>query len=76
MRFLQSRGIQTSIHYPPIHQFSYYRELPLAHSDLKFTDDLGRRILTLPLFPNMTYEQMELVCASLCEAVDRGTGNG
>jgi dTDP-4-amino-4,6-dideoxygalactose transaminase len=75
MRFLQSRGIQTSIHYPPIHQFSYYRKLPLAHSDLKFTEDLGQRILTLPLFPNMTYEQVELVCASLYEAVERGAGN-
>jgi dTDP-4-amino-4,6-dideoxygalactose transaminase len=75
MRFLQSRGIQTSIHYPPIHRFSYYRGLPLAQGDLKCTDDLGQRILTLPLFPNMTYEQVELVCASLREAVERGAGN-
>jgi dTDP-4-amino-4,6-dideoxygalactose transaminase len=73
MRFLQSRGIQTSVHYPPIHQFSYYRDLSLSHPDLKVTEDIGRRILTLPLFPNMTYEQVELVCASLREAVDRGT---
>ena len=74
MRFLKSRGVQTSIHYPPIHQFSYYRGLPHSHADLKNTEAVGRRILTLPLFPNMTLEQVEFVCGSLREAVDRETG--
>jgi dTDP-4-amino-4,6-dideoxygalactose transaminase len=72
MRFLRERGIQTSIHYPPIHQFTCYRELSLDHGDLSRTDELGRRILSLPLFPDMTYEQVELVCSSFREAVDKG----
>jgi len=71
MRHLGSRGIQTSIHYPPIHQFSYYRSLSLSRSNLEITEDLGRRAVTLPLFPNMTHEQVELVCGSFREAVDR-----
>jgi dTDP-4-amino-4,6-dideoxygalactose transaminase len=75
MNFLKSRGIQTSVHYPPVHQFSFYRALSLSHCDLKHTDDLGARILTLPLFPNMTYEQVEYVCESLRAAVDKGNGH-
>ncbi len=75
MRHLKSRGIQTSIHYPPIHQFSCYRELSQSHGDLKHTEALGRRILTLPLFPNMTFEQVELVCESFREALERGAMN-
>ncbi len=74
MRYLKDRGIQTSIHYPPIHQFTYYRELSLSHCDLKVTNDLGRRTLTLPLFPGMSYGQVKLVCRSFREAVDSGTG--
>jgi dTDP-4-amino-4,6-dideoxygalactose transaminase len=70
MHFLKSRGIQTSIHYPPIHQFSYYRGLLHSDCDLKLTDALGQRILTLPLFPNMSYEQVELVCRSFRDAID------
>jgi dTDP-4-amino-4,6-dideoxygalactose transaminase len=70
MYFLKSRGIQTSIHYPPTHQFSFYQKLGLAPSNLSITEDLGRRVLTLPLFPGMTYEQVALVCATLREAVD------
>jgi dTDP-4-amino-4,6-dideoxygalactose transaminase len=74
MLFLRSRGIQTSIHYPPIHQFTCYRGLS-NNADLRFTDELGGRILTLPLFPNMTYEQVALVCESFREAIENGTAN-
>jgi dTDP-4-amino-4,6-dideoxygalactose transaminase len=73
--FLKSRGIQTSIHYPPIHQFSYYRDLQYSKGILKNTEDLGRRILTLPLYPDMTLEQVEFVCGSFREAIDKETGN-
>ena len=72
MHFLKNRGIQTSIHYPPTHQFSYYRNLGLDQPDLGLTEDLGRRIITLPLFPGMTYEQISMVCAALREAVESG----
>ncbi len=75
MRFLKGRGIQTSIHYPPIHQFTYYQRLLLSHGDLRVTNDLGRRILTLPLFPDMSYEQVKLVCASFRDAIESETGN-
>jgi dTDP-4-amino-4,6-dideoxygalactose transaminase len=71
MRFLKAQGIQTSIHYPPIHQFACYRELSLSQGKLKLTGDLGRRILTLPLFPNMTLEQVEWVCSVFRESVGR-----
>jgi dTDP-4-amino-4,6-dideoxygalactose transaminase len=74
MRFLRSKGIQTGIHYPPIHQFTYYRGLS-KHDCLKFTESLGRRILTLPLFPNMAYEQVKLVCDSFRAAIENGNAD-
>lgn len=74
MGFLRSRGIQTSIHYPPIHQFAFYREQSFGE-DLKVTEDLGRRVLTLPLFPTMSRDQVEMVCDSFREAVERADGS-
>ncbi len=71
MRFLKSRGIQTSIHYPPIHQFTLYRQILPSQPNLKVTEDLGRRILTLPLFPEMTRDHVELVCKTFREATDK-----
>jgi dTDP-4-amino-4,6-dideoxygalactose transaminase len=62
---LSAAGIQTSVHYPPAHRFAIYAA---ARTDLPITDEAARRCLTLPLFPHMTDEQVELVTATLQEA--------
>jgi dTDP-4-amino-4,6-dideoxygalactose transaminase len=62
---LSKRGIQTSLHYPPVHRFSIYDE-ELA---LPVTDEYARRSITLPLFPTITDEQIDLVCGALAEAL-------
>jgi dTDP-4-amino-4,6-dideoxygalactose transaminase len=73
MSFMKSKGIQTSIHYPPIHQFSCYRQMSFVPHSLKFTDMLGQRILTLPLFPSMTVAQTKAACDVFHEAVAAGS---
>jgi dTDP-4-amino-4,6-dideoxygalactose transaminase len=65
---LAARGIQTSVHYPPIHRFSAYSGL--ATRPLPRTDDLGARLLTLPLFPHMTEAQVDEVADALVDALD------
>jgi dTDP-4-amino-4,6-dideoxygalactose transaminase len=65
---LAARRIQTSVHYPPIHRFSAYSELPTR--PLPRTDDLGQRLLTLPLFPHMTEAQVHEVADALIDALD------
>jgi dTDP-4-amino-4,6-dideoxygalactose transaminase len=64
--FLGERGIQTSLHYPPIHRFSGYAGL--ARRNLPNTERLSRRIVTLPLYPHIRDEQVELVVASVLDA--------
>jgi dTDP-4-amino-4,6-dideoxygalactose transaminase len=66
--FLNERGIQTSIHYPPIHRFSEYAAQP--GRDLPMTDRISRRILTLPLYPHMRDEQVELVIDGVLNALE------
>ncbi len=62
---LRGRGIQTSLHYPPIHRFSEYSDE--ARRRLVATDDVADRLLTLPLFPHMTEDQLELVVEAVLE---------
>jgi dTDP-4-amino-4,6-dideoxygalactose transaminase len=64
---LAERRIQTSVHYPPIHGFSAYRG---PGRPLPRTDDLGDRLLTLPLFPHMTEAQVHYVADALIDALD------
>jgi dTDP-4-amino-4,6-dideoxygalactose transaminase len=60
---LAQQGIQTSIHYPPIHRFSHYRRLwpPDFDHRLPLTDAAALREVTLPLFPTMTPDQTAAV---------------
>lgn len=57
--YMKEHGIQTSIHYPPIHTFSYYREHFPGPHNLPITEAIAPREVTLPLFPTMTDEQIE-----------------
>jgi len=57
--YMKEHGIQTSIHYPPIHTFSYYREHFPGPHHLPVTESIAPREVTLPLYPTMTDEQIE-----------------
>ncbi len=65
---LAEAGVQTSMHYPPIHRFSAYR----SEVALPLTEEYARRAVTLPLFPGIGEEQIELVVRSLGEALNLG----
>ncbi len=54
MEGLRSAGIQTSVHFPPIHLFTYYRRrFGLKPGMLPKTEEAARREVTLPLHPRM-----------------------
>jgi dTDP-4-amino-4,6-dideoxygalactose transaminase len=57
---MRSAGVQTSIHYPPIHKFSYYKDC-YPEVALPKTEVAASHEITLPLFPGMSEMQIELV---------------
>lgn len=65
---MKARGIQTSIHYPPIHHFSYYRQT-VGELSLPMTENVGDREVTLPLYPGLTPADVESVVAAAAEAL-------
>lgn len=58
MEAMKAQGIQTSIHYPPVHEFEIYREAA-RESCLPLTEETAAREVTLPLYPTMQDEQVE-----------------
>jgi dTDP-4-amino-4,6-dideoxygalactose transaminase len=62
-------GIQTSIHYPPVHRFSYYRQR-YPDISLPLTEGVAKREVTLPLYPGMTDEQVNLVIGAVWKALE------
>ena len=64
---LRDAGIGSGIHYPvPVHlQPAYAGRVATGPSGLRQTDTASREILSLPLYPELTDEQVGLVCAAL-----------
>ncbi len=70
MALMRERGIQTSIHYPPIHRFTSYRDRSGSpDGSLIMTEDVAGRELTLPLHPLMTETDVETVTSALAEVL-------
>ena len=69
---LRNDGVQTTIHYPPVHRMTFYREICPGFA-LPRTDAFARRELTLPLHPRMTPATVELVVNSLAAALGSET---
>lgn len=67
---LRSNKIQTSIHYPPFWQFTAYSHL-FAAADYPVFESISERLLTLPLFPAMTYSEVDQVSQCLLRACDQ-----
>lgn len=68
MDSLKAQGIQTSIHYPPIHTFSAYEGSRGANC-LPRTDDIGGREVTLPLYPTLTDDDVLSVARAIAQVL-------
>lgn len=67
---MRAAGIQTSIHYPPIHRFQAYRE-KFPDLQLPITEQAASREVTLPLFPTMTEDQVDFVVKTVSSGINR-----
>jgi dTDP-4-amino-4,6-dideoxygalactose transaminase len=70
MHDLRNKGIQTSIHYPPIHLFTYYREaMGLKKGILPLTEYVGDHVVSLPLHPLMKKEDLRYIIKCINEVI-------
>lgn len=70
MEMMKSKGIQTSIHYPPIHLFSAYHEHNIpASQKLELTESLAAREVTLPLYPLLSNANINLVVEAVSNSL-------
>jgi dTDP-4-amino-4,6-dideoxygalactose transaminase len=67
---MRAAGIQTSIHYPALHQFQYYRQL-YGEIHLPLTEAVCLREVTLPLYPTMSEEQVQQVAQNVQRGIEK-----
>jgi dTDP-4-amino-4,6-dideoxygalactose transaminase len=66
MERLKDFGIQGSVHYPPVHLFSFYRnQFGYKKGDLPKTEEVSQREMTLPLHPRMTERDVKWIVSKV-----------
>ncbi len=66
--FLNNRGINTLVHYPvPPHLSQAYKYLNIGYGQLPITEKYSNEVLSLPLYNEMTNEEIEFVINTLNE---------
>lgn len=61
---LSEKGIETGIHYRPIHTFSFYK----SKVRIPLTEKVGREIVSLPTHPNLNEGEVEKIIKTVNEA--------
>ena len=63
---LAAHGIQSGVHYPiPIHMQAAYASLGYKAGDLPVTERLAERVLSLPMYPELTQDHQRAVAAAV-----------
>jgi dTDP-4-amino-4,6-dideoxygalactose transaminase len=69
IRILKDKGISTGIHYPiPLHLQKAYEGLGYHPGDFPVAERLSERILSIPIYPELTAAQMEFIAQTLYDA--------
>ena len=67
---LEEEGVNTIIYYPvPIHMQPAYKKLEFITQGLEVTERICNEVLSLPIFPEITYEQQKFVVDKLREVL-------
>lgn len=65
-KFLLQRGIECSVHYPrPLHLQQCYTSLGYRVGDFPVAERASAECLSLPIYPELTREQVEFVCTQI-----------
>ena len=67
---MKARGIGIGVHYPAIHLFQLYRTIGYTEGQFPQAERIGAAIITLPLFPAMSFADVERVCLACTEILD------
>jgi len=61
MKQLKDEGIETGVHYKPIHQMTYYK----SKTRLPKTESIGKQIVSIPTHPNLSDEDVDRIIKAI-----------
>lgn len=62
---LHAAGVGTSVHFIPLHLHPLYRSMGYRPGDMPVAESLYERIVSLPIYPDLSDDEVERVCAAV-----------
>ncbi len=73
MRLLAEKGVGSGVHYPvPVHLQEAYRSLGYESGTFPIAERSAKEFVSLPMFPELTPAQVEIVVQAVKESIDGG----
>ena len=70
IEYMQEKGVQTSVHFKPIHMMTYYKEkYNLTEDMFPNATDIFSKSISLPIYPSISFNEIKYVCSVLEEAI-------
>lgn len=66
---LRAQGIGVNLHYIPVHTQPYYRSMGFAEGDFPEAERYYREAISLPLFPDLSEVQQDMVVAAMKQSI-------
>ena len=71
LEYLKGKGIQAGVHYPvPIHLQPAYQDRILTANDMSITENLTKRIISLPMYPELSMNDAKKIVDVLKKFLD------
>ncbi len=67
---LHLAGIGINVHYIPVHMQPYYQKFGFKRGDFPVAEDYFSKAISLPIFPDLTYKQQDIVIGTLNRIFD------
>jgi len=73
-KHLSEKGVTTKAYFSPVHLTQFYRkEFGFAGGELPQTERLSERVLSLPIYPTMTKDEMDYVIGNVKEFLEKSS---
>jgi len=66
---MKARGISTSVHFIPIHHFSFYKNAGYGSGDFPETDWIFERTVSLPIYPDLVEDEIAYIIENVIDII-------
>lgn len=67
MRHLADNGIMSKIYFDPVHMTHFYKNVMKYKCELPVTEEISKKVVTLPMYPTLQREDMDLIVQEIKE---------